>query len=185
MTSVLAARPRAGRRRSDGLGAGAVLALTLGLVAGLAAGCGAGGPLETPVPTAGRPDAPREVNVIAKDYLFVPDPIDLIPGETVLIHFVNGGLEPHELVIGDAAVQEAWERAWAATVGGPPGASPVPPPPEVRGLRIYAASGARVDLLWTVPEDPAVVARTLFGCHLPGHWQRGMRASLRIASPAG
>lgn len=159
--------------------------LALTLAAAVVSGCGAGGPAQTPIPTAGRPDSPREVNVIAKDYVFVPDPIDVLPGETVLIHFVNGGLVPHELVIGDAAVQEAWERAWAATVGGPPGTTPAPPPPEVRGLRVYAASGQRVDVLWTVPDDPAAIAGTRFGCHLPGHWQQGMRASLRIVSPAG
>jgi uncharacterized cupredoxin-like copper-binding protein len=148
-------------------------------------GCASGEPVVTPVPSAGRPDAPREVNVIAKDYLFVPDPVDVIPGETVLIHFVNGGLVDHELVIGDASVQEAWERAWAATVGGPPGATPVPPPGDEAGIRVLAPSGQRVDLVWTVPDDSALLGRTLFGCHLPGHWQRGMRASLRIVSPAG
>lgn len=177
----------AGRPRGSGRSSVASLLLPLALVVVALAvlGCGSGGPAVTPAPTAGRPDAPREVNVIARDYVFVPDPVDVIPGETVLIHFVNGGLLPHELVIGEAAVQEAWERAWAATVGGPPGATPVPPPAAEAGVRVFAASGQRVDLLWTVPDDPAVVARTLFGCHLPGHWQQGMRASLRIAGSDG
>lgn len=177
-----ARRPRGSGRFSV---ASLLLPLALAVLALAVLSCGAGGPVVTPVPTAGRPDAPREVNVIARDYVFVPDPVDVIPGETVLIHFVNGGLLPHELVIGDTAVQEAWERAWAATVGGPPGATPVPPPVDEAGVRVFAASGQRVDLLWTVPADPAVVARMLFGCHLPGHWQQGMRASLRIAGRDG
>ncbi len=170
-------RPRpAGPRASFGL------LLTIVLALAVPTACDRGGPVVTPLPSAGRPDAPREVNVIAKDYVFVPDPVDVLPGETVLIHLINGGLVPHELVIGDSAVQEAWEQAWAATIGGPPGATPVPPPPELAGTRAFVASGQRVDILWTVPDDPAVLARTLFGCHLPGHWQRGMRAALRIAT---
>ena len=63
--------------------------------------------------------APREVNIIAKDYSFLPDALDLVPGETVLLHVINGGLEVHEAVIGDAAVQDAWEVAEAATAGAP------------------------------------------------------------------
>jgi uncharacterized cupredoxin-like copper-binding protein len=173
--------PRSTRGPGAALGVARCL---VGLFVGLAAaGCGPGGPVVTPLPSAGRPDAPREVNVIAKDYVFVPDPVDVLPGETVLIHLVNGGLVPHELVIGDAAVQEAWERAWAATVGGPPGATPEPPPPDLAGVRAFVESGQRVDIVWTVPDDPAVLARTLFGCHLPGHWERGMRAGLRIPAP--
>ena len=80
----------------------------------------------------GASGSPREVNLIAKDYSFLPDALDLAPGETVLLHVINGGLEVHEAVIGDARVQDAWEVAEAATVGAPPGPTPVVSvPPEV------------------------------------------------------
>ena len=80
----------------------------------------------------------------------MPDPVDLVPGETVLFHFVNGGLEIHEAVIGDAAVQDAWEAAEAATVGHPPGPTPVVSvPPAVAGParrpRLRPAGRRRVD----------------------------------------
>ena len=39
-----------------------------------------------------------EVNIVMKDWIFLPDPVDVVPGETVLLHVVNGGLEVHELV---------------------------------------------------------------------------------------
>ena len=69
-----------------------------------------------------------------------PTPLDLVPGETVLLHVINGGLEVHEAVIGDAAVQDAWEVAEAATVGRPPGPTPVVSvPPDVAGLRVVVA----------------------------------------------
>ena len=89
--------------------------VALGLVAAVAAACEGGAAPATPLPVAGSSDAPREVNIIAKDRSFLPDVVDFIPGETVLLHVINGGLEVHEAVIGDATVQDAWEAAEAAT----------------------------------------------------------------------
>jgi uncharacterized cupredoxin-like copper-binding protein len=130
------------------------------------------------------------VNIIAKDYAFLPDALELAPGETVLLHVINGGLEVHEAVIGNAAVQAAWEVAEAATVGTPPGPTPVVTvPADVAGLRIVVHSGERVDVVWTVPADAASeAAGWVVGCHIPGHWARGMQIPVRWASggsPAG
>jgi uncharacterized cupredoxin-like copper-binding protein len=151
----------------------------------LTAACEAGPPPATPPISPGNPAAPREVNVIAKDWQFVPDPVDLVPGETVLFHFVNGGLEIHEAVIGDAAVQDAWETAEAATVGHPPGPTPiVSVPPAVEGLRVVFASGQRVDVVWTVPSAAAAGAPLLIGCHIPGHWEKGMVVPVRFVRPS-
>jgi uncharacterized cupredoxin-like copper-binding protein len=148
------------------------------------AACEAGPPPATPPISPGSSSAPREVNVIAKDWQFVPDPVDLVPGETVLFHFVNGGLEIHEAVIGGAAVQEAWEAAEAATVGHPPGPTPVVSvPPAVEGLRVVIGSGQRVDVVWTVPAA-AADAPLLIGCHIPGHWQKGMVVPVRFVRPS-
>jgi len=126
---------------------------------------------------------PRDVNVILKDWVFLPDPVDLVPGETVVLHVVNGGLEVHELVIGDQAVQDAWEVAEAANADPPPGPTPaVSVAPAVAGIRIVVASGQRVDLTWTVPGQ-AGLGGLIIGCHMPGHWAKGMRAAIRIATP--
>ena len=43
--------------------------------------CEAGPPPATPLISAGSSSAPREVNIIAKDWEFLPDPVDLVPGE--------------------------------------------------------------------------------------------------------
>ena len=75
------------------------------------------------------------------------------------------------------SVQDAWEVAEAATVGAPPGPTPlVSVPPEVSGLRIVVRSGERVDVVWTVPQTstPFIV-----GCHIPGHWEKGMQIPVR------
>jgi uncharacterized cupredoxin-like copper-binding protein len=156
----------------------AAIALVAALVI---SGCEAGPPPATPPVVPGSSTAPREVNLITKDYSFLPDVLDLVPGETVLLHVVNGGLEVHEAVIGDAAVQDAWEVAEAATVGAPPGPTPqVSVPPDVAGLRIVVRSGERVDVTWTIPLEASQGAGAwLVGCHIPGHWTRGMRIAVR------
>ena len=74
--------------------------------------------------------------------------VDLVAGETVLLHVVNGGLDVHEAVIGDAAVQDAWEAAEAAAAGRrrPGRRRGSASHPTVGGLRIVVASGQRVDV---------------------------------------
>jgi uncharacterized cupredoxin-like copper-binding protein len=160
-----------------------------GLLATVAvsAACEAAPAPATPPVAAGVPDAPREVNIIAKDYSFLPATLDLVPGETVVLHVINGGLEVHEAIIGDEAVQDAWERAEAAVAGAPPGPTPVVSvPPEMSGLRIVVRSGERVDVVWTVPGDAgeqgeagATASPLIVGCHIPGHWERGMLIPVR------
>jgi uncharacterized cupredoxin-like copper-binding protein len=146
------------------------------------AGCAAGPPPPTPPIVAGSSGAPREVNIIAKDWQFLPPSVDVVAGETVVLHIVNGGLDIHEAVIGGRAVQEAWERAEAATIGHPPGPTPaVSVPPDVEGIRVVVASGQRVDLTWTVPESPP--SDLVIGCHIPGHWERGMVVPVRFVRP--
>jgi uncharacterized cupredoxin-like copper-binding protein len=159
--------------------------VTLAAVVAIAAGCDTGGASSaTPPIVPGGSGSPREVNLIAKDYSFLPDALDLAPGETVLLHVINGGLEVHEAVIGDAATQDAWEVAEAATIGAPPGPTPVVSvPPGVGGLRIVVKSGERVDLVWTVPDVSPTVAWQV-GCHIPGHWARGMQIPVRWAGGA-
>lgn len=157
------------------------------VVAVSVAGCGTVAPSVTPPIVPGVSAAPREVNIIAKDYSFLPAAVDLVPGETILLHVINGGLEVHEAVIGDATVQDAWEAAEAATVGAPPGPTPVVSvPPGVAGLRIVVRSGERVDLVWTVPGDAVTAAggsSWIVGCHIPGHWARGMQVPIRWVAP--
>jgi uncharacterized cupredoxin-like copper-binding protein len=163
----------------------------LAVLAGLALGCGSAAPVVTPPIAAGTADHPREVNIIAKDYTYLPSIVDLVPGETVLFHVVNGGLDVHEVVIGDGAVQAAWETAEAdvAAAGGPPGATPtVSVPPGLEGLRVVVRSGQRIDVSWSVPPPPSAGATAtplIVGCHIPGHWAKGMQVPIRFVAPVG
>ena len=160
---------------------GRVACLVLAAAAIALVACETGPSAATPPIVPGISGAPREVNLIAKDYSFVPNELDLAPGETVLLHVINGGLVVHEAIIGDMAVQDAWEVAEAETIGSPPGPTPVVSvPPEVSGIRIVVSSGERIDLAWTVPADAvAPGAPWIVGCHIPGHWAKGMQIPVR------
>jgi uncharacterized cupredoxin-like copper-binding protein len=160
-----------------------VSALALAVLVGA---CETGAPGTTPPISPGTGGAPREVNLIARDYEFIPAVVELAPGETILLHVINGGLVIHEAIVGDAEVQDAWEAAEAAAAGAPPGPTPVVTVPAgLEGLRVVVRSGERVDVRWTVPADPAVVGRLIIGCHIPGHWALGMRAGVRAVGGAG
>jgi uncharacterized cupredoxin-like copper-binding protein len=168
--------------RSLGRPAVAAFAVLSALVIGA---CEEGAVPPTPSIVPGASAAPREVNIVARDYQFSPPTVDLVPGETVLLHVVNGGLEVHEAVIGDQTTQDAWEGAEAAVAEHPPGPTPVVSvPPEVAGLRVVVPSGGRVDVVWTVPEVIATVP-WLVGCHIPGHYTKGMVVPVRVAGGSG
>lgn len=121
---------------------------------------------------AGTPDAPRDVTVILRDYLFQPTPLGLVPTETVRFTILNGGLEPHEFVLGDEAVQRAWAQADAAAT--PPIPFATAPPasvaPDVGGLRVLVRSGEQATVEYRVPS----AGELQLVCHLPGHVEQGM-----------
>ena len=149
--------------------------------------CDTSAPAATPPITPGTSGVPREVNVVTRDYAFVPSIVDLAPGETVLLHVINGGLEQHEAIFGPLDDQLAWEAAEEAVIGAPPGPTPyVAPPPGFEGVRVVVGSGQRVDVTWTVPADAATAPDGWFvGCHIPGHWQKGMVVPVRLVGPDG
>lgn len=141
----------------------------------------------TPAVTPGTSDHPRNVIILAKDYTYIPAILDLVPGESVILQVVNGGLAVHEVVIGTLDVQDAWESAEATTIGAPPGPTPaVSVQPERAGLRIVVASGERIDVAWTVPTiESASRTEWLVGCHIPGHWAQGMVIPIRFIDAGG
>lgn len=170
----------AAHRRGLASVAPAVLAVAVVLTA-----CDSGA-AATPRITPGTTAAPRELNLIAKDYTFVPAIVDLVPGETVVLHFVNGGEVIHEAVFGGAATQAAWETAEAGAAGAPPGPTPVvSAPAPVAGLRVVASSGQRTDARWTVPVDGPAIRDFVVACHIPGHFAQGMVVPVRWVGADG
>ena len=175
--------PRSSRRVAASL----ALPACLVLAAVVTAGCETGTPGATPPITPGTGSAPRTVNIVARDYAYVPTTVDLVPGETVTFQVINGGLVVHEAIVSDLEDQMAWEEAEAAAADPPPGPTPfVPPPPGFEGTRIVVESGQRLDVTWTVPPDAASAPGGWFvGCHIPGHWAKGMVVPVRFVDQAG
>jgi uncharacterized cupredoxin-like copper-binding protein len=163
------------------------LLVGLGVAAVIVAACETGVPGATPPITPGTGSAPRTVNIVARDYAYVPTTVDLVPGETVTFQVINGGLVIHEAIVSDLEDQMAWETAEAAAADPPPGPTPfVAPPPGFEGTRIVVESGQRLDVTWTVPPDAASAPGGWFvGCHIPGHWAKGMVVPVRFVDPAG
>jgi uncharacterized cupredoxin-like copper-binding protein len=160
----------------------AARSLALGLLLVLA-GCDAGAVPATPPITPGVPGVPRQVNVILKDYLFEPAIVDLVPGETIRLNVVNGGLDTHELIIGTRQVQDAWAAAERPAANPPPGATlVVAVPPGLEGIRIVVGSGEIRSITWTVPADAGSL---LLGCHISDHYERGMAGLVRAVGPGG
>ena len=153
----------------------------------LAAACDAG-PAATPAITPGTADHPRAVVILAKDFAFIPPIVDLVPGETVLFQVINGGLAPHEAVVGPASVQAAWEAVEAPTASAPPGPTPilsVAPDVATVGVRVFVGSGQRSDTPWVVPALAANDGTWSIGCHIPGHLAAGMIVPIRFVGPGG
>ena len=146
----------------------------------LLAGCAPSSPLPAAKARAGTAEAPREINVIMRDYLFEPDPIVLQRGETVRFNVINAGLLAHEFVLGDAAVQAAWATAEAGAT--PPGFTAAPPPvslpPDIGGLRIFLESGASASAVFEVPMDGELE----LACLIPGHIEQGMVGTITIVA---
>jgi uncharacterized cupredoxin-like copper-binding protein len=127
---------------------------------------------------------PRAVNVILRDYVFVPTPILLVPGETVRFQIIDGGLLAHEFALGPQAFQDAYDQADAAAAVSLPAATPrpvsVPSAVAAIGLRVYLRPGQEVDLTYHVPEQGTP---PLLECHIPGHVAKGMVGQVVFVAP--
>ena len=114
-----------------------------------------------------------------RDYLFEPNPLALVPGETIRLTAFDAGSSRTSWCIGDQAVQDAWTAADAAAT--PPApfttAPPASAPAGTGGLRVLVQSGQTGDgRLDGSGRGPLVMQ-----CHLPGHLERGMTAGIVLA----
>jgi uncharacterized cupredoxin-like copper-binding protein len=111
------------------------------------------------------PDHVRTVTVTIHFSRFDLASLQVAPGETV--HFVVSNQDPidHELLVGDAETQTIHEKGTEAHHGERPGEISVP-------------AGATVETTFTFPGalDPSWE----FACHLPGHYDYGMRGPITL-----
>ena len=95
---------------------------------------------------------------------FAPDSLDVDPGETVRFVIRNTDPIDHEFILGDEHVQLVHEEGTEAHHAPRPGEVSVP-------------AGETVVTTYTFPENPGEL---IFGCHLPGHYDFGMRGTVTI-----
>lgn len=132
-------------------------------VLALVVGCASGASAPPSPPT----DGLREIQVELTDGLRIrPDVLNVSAGETVRFVVTNAGSADHEFFIGDEMAQEAHEKEMNTT----------------GGRLVDSADGVGVEprqreaLVFTFVEAGSLIA----GCHLPGHYGAGMRATIAI-----
>lgn len=114
---------------------------------------------------------------------FTPDEITVDAGDSVAFVVTNTGAAPHELVIGDAEVQQAHEAGMANMSG--EDADHVDDHPhgqEAAALpsAISVPPGETMTLVYIFNEPGTL----LYGCHEPGHYPAGMKGTITFTNPA-
>jgi uncharacterized cupredoxin-like copper-binding protein len=114
---------------------------------------------------------PRVIQLTVDGYRFVPDAIEVTVGETVRFVVANPTDMAHEVYIGTPAEQAADEAAHAS----------IPPmqQPSITvqyGYGVYLAAYSSVEFRYHFSNRDEV----MIGCHLPGHWAKGMKAAITV-----
>lgn len=100
---------------------------------------------------------------------FDPGDITVEKGETIAFTVTNSGVIPHEFVIGDEGVQEEHENEMdAADDAGHD---------EEETYGVEVAPGETKTLVYTFNET----GELLYGCHVPGHYEAGMKGNITVA----
>lgn len=108
-------------------------------------------------------DGIRTIEVTIEHSLFVPSRIEVSPGETVRFIVHNTDPIDHEFLIGDTAVQLRHESGTEPHHGAKPGEISIPALQKRSTTYTFGEAGS-----------------SIFGCHLPLHYDYGMRGSIRI-----
>lgn len=108
-----------------------------------------------------------EVKVLMTEFAFTPDAFTVKAGSTVTFVFTNSGAVEHEAVIGDAEFQDEHEAEMAEGGSMEEGSDE----PEV-----VAEPGETADLTYSF-DTPGTL---LIGCHISGHWDAGMKATVTV-----
>jgi uncharacterized cupredoxin-like copper-binding protein len=134
------------------------------------AGCGAA--RSTDDASTAPNDDHTVIDVTMTDMAFTPTAVNVKAGDTVLFRFRNDGMAIHEAVIGDDAFQQEHAEEMAAmgsTDTMHHGSSDEPAP-------LVVQPGDTGEITYTA----AAAGSLLIGCHQPGHWEAGMKASIDV-----
>lgn len=111
------------------------------------------------------PEAAQETSVEVKIRFsrFIPDHFEFPRGSTVTFVVINRDPIDHEFIIGNEQVQQVHEEGTEAHHGEKPG-------------EISTPAGETRSTTYTF-EKPGTL---LIGCHLPGHYDFGMRGEIEV-----
>lgn len=112
-------------------------------------------------------ESDRAITVTMTDNAYSPDTIDVAKGETVTFKFVNEGQLVHEAYLGDEQAQEDHD-AEMMDGGGHSGMD------MGDDALVTVSPGDSAELTYTFDDAGTV----LIGCHQPGHWDSGMKATV-------
>jgi len=137
------------------------------VVASLVAGC-------TVAAQAGTDTNPRLIPMTVDGYHFVPDHVVVSQGETVRFVVTNPTDMAHEVYIGTPAEQQDDESVHQS-------AAPMDQAKVTShmGYGEYLAAYSSIDFVYHFSGAQEV----MIGCHLPGHWAKGMKATITVATP--
>jgi uncharacterized cupredoxin-like copper-binding protein len=134
------------------------VALAVG-IADLLAGCGGGH-------TASPASSPT-VSVEMKAMGFAPSTIEVHAGQLVKFRFHNAATVVHEALIGDGQAQDAHDKTMAQ-MGGMAGMN--------HNDEVQVQPGGDAELSYHFDRPGTLV----IGCHEPGHYAAGMRATIEV-----
>ena len=117
-------------------------------------------------PTLAGAGEDRTVEIEMRDIAFSPDKVDVRAGEKVRFVFTNKGSLTHDAFIGDAAAQEQHEKDMRSGHSHGEGSNAITLKP-----------GKKAQLVHTFDRPGEI----LIGCHQPGHYAGGMKATVKVA----
>lgn len=116
------------------------------------------------------------IEVTMADNSFTPSDITVPKGEEVTFTFTNEGTLEHEALIGTEADQDEHEQEMAG--GGEMGD---------HNMDSDMSHGSMSDAMTVAPGETASTTMTfdnsgtyLIGCHVPGHYEAGMKATITV-----
>jgi uncharacterized cupredoxin-like copper-binding protein len=133
--------------------------------------------VSAPAGALGTEGAPRDIVVTMTDTLrFDPGTIAVHEGETIRFLLENPTVAPHDFTLGDMDAQMHHHEEMSAGMGhehGSEGADGMP-----GAVSLQPDESAEVIATFDEPGE------VLIGCHIPGHWEAGMRGAL-LVMPGG
>jgi uncharacterized cupredoxin-like copper-binding protein len=105
----------------------------------------------------------RTIEITIHHSRFEPSELDVAEGTTVRFVIRNTDPIDHEFILGNQEVQDRHENGTHSSHGSVPG-------------EVSIAAGKMASTTYTF-EEPGLL---LLGCHLPGHWDYGMRGLVKV-----